>query len=106
MTICISLSLLPFASQISLTIPNNQSITIGGNHPEYANLTPGTQCGIFQCCSDNICLTFTPGNGADFSSSLRISCTRLTQFGGPFVVNAEHDGCTTGKFINCTMKQI
>jgi flagellar hook protein FlgE len=88
--------------QFNLTIPNNQSITIGGNIPGNANLTPGIQCGVFQCCSDNICLTFTSSNEAHHQSII-IPCNQLTQFSAPFVINAEQDGHALGNFTGFTI---
>jgi flagellar hook protein FlgE len=84
--------------QISLTIPNNQGITIGGNAPGDVGLQAGTRCGIFQDNSDLMRVSFNPGTGAATPQAIDISLGLSTQFASPFSITAlTQDGYATGR---------
>ncbi len=83
--------------QVSLTIPNNQGITIGGNNPGIAGLTAGTLAGIFQPSSDPIAFLFDPGLDAQPAQLITVNLSASTQWGDKFTISAlTQDGYTTG----------
>ena len=83
--------------QVSLTIPDNQGITIGGNNPTRAGLTAGTRAGIFQTSSDPIDFFFDPGLGAQPHQAIAIKLNKSTQQSNAFSTTAlTQDGYSTG----------
>jgi len=88
--------------QVSLSIPQNEAIVIGGNAPAKIGFGAGAIAGIIYANSDVISITgWNPGTGAASPQAFSLDLSASTQYGAPFSVQAlSQDGYSTGRLAS------